>query len=253
LIGVARQLLEAIIGNLAAKVIAGHVLDFVGLVENYRGIFRKDAAEVVLLQRKVSEKQMMINDDEVGFLGALVHGGHEALVEVVALLPGAGVSAGIEAAHERGALVRGHIANRAAIHMALDAGIDVIDHGDGLDDAAIERMAELGTFLVPSQLFPARFSEMMGGGGLGFTAGMAADIEQALGDAFAGVIPNNYRLVREAIDRGVPLDEVKSGNAVSSALRKIILPGGAVERVMDLENALGEQKEPAEEEDEIAT
>ena len=90
------------------------------------------------------------------------------------------LSAGIEAAHERGVLVRGHIANRAAVHMALDAGIDVIDHGDGLDDAAIERMAELGTFLVPSQLFPARFSEMMSGGGLGFTAGMAADIEQAL-------------------------------------------------------------------------
>ena len=77
-------------------------------------------------------------------------------------------------------LVRGHIANRDALHMALDAGIDVIDHGDGLDDAAIERMVELGTFLVPSQLFPARFAEMMGGGGLGFTAAMAADIEQAL-------------------------------------------------------------------------
>jgi len=91
------------------------------------------------------------------------------------------LAAGIEAAHERGALVRGHIANREAIHMALDAGIDVIDHGDGLDDAGIERMAELGTFLVPSQLFPARFSEMMGGGGLGFGAGMVADIEQALG------------------------------------------------------------------------
>ena len=91
------------------------------------------------------------------------------------------LAAGIEAAHERGALVRGHIANRDAIHMALDAGIDVIDHGDGLDEAGIERMAELGTFLVPSQLFPARFSEMMGGGGLGFGGAMAADIEQALG------------------------------------------------------------------------
>jgi imidazolonepropionase-like amidohydrolase len=39
-----------------------------------------------------------------------------------------------------------------------------------------------GTFLVPSQLFPARFAELMGGagGGLGFTASMAADIERAL-------------------------------------------------------------------------
>ncbi len=52
------------------------------------------------------------------------------------------ISAGIEAAHQRGALVRGHIANREALHMALDAGIDVVDHGDGLDEAAIERMVE---------------------------------------------------------------------------------------------------------------
>ena len=44
----------------------------------------------------------------------------------------------------------------------------------------IERMVELGTFLVPSQLFPVRFAEMMGGGGLGFTAAMAEDIERAL-------------------------------------------------------------------------
>jgi imidazolonepropionase-like amidohydrolase len=41
-------------------------------------------------------------------------------------------------------------------------------------------MVELGTFLVPSQLFPARFAEVMGGGGLGFTAAMAQDIERAL-------------------------------------------------------------------------
>ena len=90
------------------------------------------------------------------------------------------LSAGIEAAHERGALVRGHIANRDALHMALDEGIDVVDHGDGLDEAAIGRMVDLGTFLVPSQLFPARFAEMMGGSGLGFTAAMAQDIERAL-------------------------------------------------------------------------
>lgn len=90
------------------------------------------------------------------------------------------ITAGIDAAHQRGALVRGHIANREALHMALDAGIDVVDHGDGLDEAAIERMIDRGTFLVPSQLFPTRFAQMMGGGGLGFTAEMAEDIERAL-------------------------------------------------------------------------
>jgi pilus assembly protein CpaE len=51
-----------------------------------------------------------------------------------------------------------------------------------------------------------------------------ADIEKALGSAFAGTIPNNYRLVREAIDRGVPLDEVKAGNAITAQLKKLVLP-----------------------------
>jgi imidazolonepropionase-like amidohydrolase len=90
------------------------------------------------------------------------------------------LSAGIEAAHQRDVLVRGHIANREAIHMALDAGIDVIDHGDGLDEATIERLVAQGTFMVPSQLFPRRFAALMDGSGLGFGASMAQDIDDAL-------------------------------------------------------------------------
>ncbi len=88
--------------------------------------------------------------------------------------------AGIEAAHLRGAKVRGHIANREAFHMALDCGIDVVDHGDGLDDELIGRLVESGTFLVPSVLFPHRFHQAMGQGGLGFTEGLKADIDQML-------------------------------------------------------------------------
>ena len=53
-----------------------------------------------------------------------------------------------------------------------------------------------------------------------------SDIEQALGDDFAGTIPNNYRLVREAIDRGVPLDEVKPGNNITTQLKKLIAAAG---------------------------
>ncbi len=58
-----------------------------------------------------------------------------------------------------------------------------------------------------------------------FSSGLKrADIEQVLGDSFAGCIPNNYAMVREAIDRGVPLDEVKPGNKISAQLRKLVLP-----------------------------
>jgi pilus assembly protein CpaE len=58
-----------------------------------------------------------------------------------------------------------------------------------------------------------------------FSSGLRkSDIEQVLGEAFAGCIPNNYSLVREAIDRGVPLDEIKPGNKITSQLKKLMLP-----------------------------
>jgi pilus assembly protein CpaE len=79
----------------------------------------------------------------------------------------------------------------------------------------------LGDGPVP-RVIVNRFEQRM------FEAGLKrSDIEQALGSDFAGTIPNNYRLVREAIDRGVPLDEVKSGNAITTQLKKLIVPQGA--------------------------
>lgn len=72
------------------------------------------------------------------------------------------------------------------------------------------------------QVIVNRFEQHLFGPGL-----RRGDIEAALGDAFAGVIPNNYRLVREAIDRGIPLDEVKAGNSVTQALKKVLAPPAA--------------------------
>jgi pilus assembly protein CpaE len=51
-----------------------------------------------------------------------------------------------------------------------------------------------------------------------------SDIQQAIGDTFLSCIPNDYTLVREAIDRGVPLEEVKKGNKITVELKKLILP-----------------------------
>ena len=44
------------------------------------------------------------------------------------------------------------------------------------------------------------------------------------GQSLACTIPNNFRLVSEAIDRGVPLEEVKPGNNIQQALSKVIFP-----------------------------
>ena len=84
------------------------------------------------------------------------------------------------------------------------------------------------------QVLVNRFEQRM------FTPGLRrADIEKALGSAFGGAIPNNYRIVREAIDRGIPLEEVKPGNNVSVAMKKLILPQTALK-------AAKKEKAPAE-------
>ena len=49
-----------------------------------------------------------------------------------------------------------------------------------------------------------------------------ADVERALGSAFAGPVANNYQVVREAIDRGVTLETVKPGNSVTTDLKRIL-------------------------------
>ena len=72
------------------------------------------------------------------------------------------------------------------------------------------------------QVIVNRFEQRM------FDAGLKkSDLEQALGQDLAGTVPNNYRLVREAIDRGVPLEEVKPGNNISAQLKKLMLPQAA--------------------------
>jgi len=73
------------------------------------------------------------------------------------------------------------------------------------------------------QVIVNRFEQRMFAPGL-----KRADIEKALGPAFAGAIPNNYRIVREAIDRGIPLEDVKPGNNVAAAIRKLVVPQAAV-------------------------
>jgi pilus assembly protein CpaE len=69
------------------------------------------------------------------------------------------------------------------------------------------------------QVIINRFAQRM------FSPGLRRnDVEQAIGDAFLACVPNDYALVREAIDRGVPLEEVKPGNKITQQLRRIVVP-----------------------------
>src|SRR5256884_4560971 len=66
-------------------------------IEDHGRIFRQDAAEVVLLQRQIREEEVMVHDNQVGFLRPLVHSRHKARVERRAFLPRASVAPCVQA------------------------------------------------------------------------------------------------------------------------------------------------------------
>ncbi len=66
-----------------------------------------------------------------------------------------------------------------------------------------------------------------------------ADVEEILGEHFVGGISNNYRLVREAVDRGVPLGEIDPQANVIADLKRIVLPEEAIPEVKKATGLLG--------------
>jgi hypothetical protein len=69
----------------------------VGFIEHNSRILGQNATEIVLLQSQICEKEVVIHDDEIGIFGTLVHVRDETLVELGALLAGAGIAAGVQA------------------------------------------------------------------------------------------------------------------------------------------------------------
>jgi imidazolonepropionase-like amidohydrolase len=69
----------------------------------------------------------------------------------------------VKTAHERGARVRAHVSSREMILECLELGVDVIDHGDDVDEYCIEAMVKAGTFWVPSLTFPKVLLELKWG------------------------------------------------------------------------------------------
>jgi imidazolonepropionase-like amidohydrolase len=60
------------------------------------------------------------------------------------------IEACVRAAHDKGKLVRAHVVTKPAIMACLKAGVDVLDHADGIDDEACELIARQGVFILPS-------------------------------------------------------------------------------------------------------
>lgn len=56
----------------------------------------------------------------------------------------------VQAAHGRGALVRAHVADKAMMLECIELGVDILDHGDEIDEEVVDAMAAAGTYWVPS-------------------------------------------------------------------------------------------------------
>ncbi len=137
-----------------------------------------------------------------------VTGGHGVMVpKHTVALTSAELQAVVEAAHGKGRRVRAHVAHRDAILECIRLGVDIIDHGDGLDEVCIDAMVAAGTFLLPSLYLPLKILELMGdapgAGTMGFTTetghdfaamcamlpkAVEAGVQLAIGDDFGSSI-----------------------------------------------------------------
>ncbi len=111
-----------------------------------------------------------------------VTGGHGVTTpkHTVSLAPDE-LRAVVDAAHGRNVRVRAHVATTQGILDCIAAGVDIIDHADGLDDECIEAAVDAGTFVLPSLYLPLKILELMGdapgSGTLGFTTETGQDFE----------------------------------------------------------------------------
>jgi pilus assembly protein CpaE len=117
------------------------------------------------------------------------------------------------------------------LFIVSETTVPGLRHAKQLVDAIRERLDEG----PQPRVIINRFVQKM------FSSGLRkSDIEQAIGDAFLACVPNDYGLVREAIDRGVPLEEVRKGNKITLELKKLVLAHGAGKTAK--EAASGEKK-----------
>ena len=116
--------------------------------------------------------------------------------DLTPLWPAAVAKAGIDRAHELGCRVTAHVFGEQAVTELVEAGIDGIEHGTGLDAPTIALMAERQVALVPTMIQLENFP--------GF-----AEAADARFPAYARRVRSLYerRLERfgAALDAGVPI------------------------------------------------
>lgn len=115
------------------------------------------------------------------------------------------IAAIVNTAHDRGVRVRAHLSNRAMIRECIELGVDIIDHGDEVDEQIIEAMVKAGTFWVPSQVYTKALLDLGWCDSAGMMQGQYDNVRRMLplaqkagvriliGDDYSGVFRDNLK------------------------------------------------------------
>lgn len=107
------------------------------------------------------------------------------------------ITMAVRTAHERNVKIRGHLISTEGIKAALRAGIDVVDHGDGIDDECIELFLEKGSYLAPSLYLPSRLVSV-------YLSGQAPGLEPMIPE-LERTLESHPAMVKRAHEAGVPV------------------------------------------------
>jgi imidazolonepropionase-like amidohydrolase len=139
----------------------------------------------------------------------------------------------VDEAHRAGLRVAAHAHGDEGIRAALDAGIDCIEHGSLMSDDTIERMVELGRYLVPTTYLAdgmdvshaapelrAKAAELFPRAKQTIATAIAKGVKIACGtDAPAIPHGRNAKELVALVDRGMtPLQAIRAATVVSAEL-----------------------------------
>lgn len=109
----------------------------------------------------------------------------------------------VEEAHKAGLPVAAHVESRQGAANAIDAGVDSIEHGHGLDDELLQRMVQDSISLVPTIACDRAITQL----------GPGAGIPGFIVDDCARLAPSLEMALRRAIELGVTIAAGNDGGA----------------------------------------
>jgi imidazolonepropionase-like amidohydrolase len=153
------------------------------------------------------------------------------------------IRAAAEEAHGPGRKITAHAIGTAGIKAAIRAGIDCIEHGDYLDEEAIEMMLERNVALVPTLKITQNLGEH--GAERGFLQNVVERAKRTMEAGFQSTLKAQKAGIRVAVGSDVDLDET-AAQEVRMLIRAGLTPMEALlaatkvaANILDLEHDLG--------------